>query len=170
MVKLPNGSSLIQLNPNQRAPSAIPAVVYLLHGHKVNTYWRVSKSIPGLSWENISSGTFCAWQKPDRKLLSEVFGNTWFGYFCFSCWTQKTAPLMFQAWWQQADSHIIYQTLSDTYIITSVVVFLCQKMSDWGHIVFLPSFLLHICVQLCGTADQTFPHFLGGGGVTAVAN
>lgn len=89
------------------------------------------------------------------------------GYFSFSSLTQKTSPSCFKP----GDSrltHIIYQTLSDTYIITSVVVFLCQKMSDWGHIgLFFPPFLLHICVQLHGAADQTFSHccFFSGGGL-----
>lgn len=159
-VRLYNSFSPIQLNPNQWVTTAFPAAV--------NTYWRVSKSIAGLSLENICSGTFCASQMPNRKLLAEVCGNaTSFRYTHRKHPPHVSRPVI--ANW--LDSHVIYQTLSGTYIVTSIFAFLCQKLSDWGHIVFFPlnpPTCLCLTLRHCWSNSSMLFFFLGG--VADVAN
>lgn len=61
--------------------------------------------------------------------------------------------------WQKTDSRFECQTLDTHIVTTSFFFFFCQKwVIETAHRVRSPP--TRVCIQLCGTIDQTLSHFL----------
>lgn len=100
---------------------------------------------------------------PNRKLLSEVCGNATSCRYTHRKHPPHVSRPVIANW---LDSHVIYQTLSGAYIVTSIFAFLCQKLSDWGHIVFFPlnpPTCLCLTLRHCWSNSSMLFFFLGGG-------
>lgn len=118
---------------------------------------RTLSGYKGCTWVIVGrfcSGTVCAAQIVKRK-LSSPWGFLPRGYFSlhavFIPHTSRSA--------RQKNSYFGSQTLSDTHIIMTTFVFLCQTwVIEATHYFFIPP--TRVCVQLHGAVDQTFFLFL----------